>query len=97
MSCSVGEMRDLESIQLALTLAETGHLVFSTLHTNDAAQAIDRIIDVFPAYRQEQITGPAVGVSGSGGRPKAPAEDRWRHGRCVRDPCREPSGPQPHP
>jgi twitching motility protein PilT len=51
----VGEMRDLESIQLALTLAETGHLVFSTLHTNDAAQAIDRIIDVFPAYRQEQI------------------------------------------
>ena len=51
----VGEMRDLESIQLALTLAETGHLVFSTLHTNDAAQAIDRIIDVFPAFRQEQI------------------------------------------
>ena len=51
----VGEMRDLESIQLALTLAETGHLVFSTLHTNDASQAIDRIIDVFPAWRQEQI------------------------------------------
>ena len=51
----VGEIRDLESIQLALTLAETGHLVFSTLHTNDAAQAIDRIIDVFPAFRQEQI------------------------------------------
>ena len=51
----VGEMRDLESIGLALTLAETGHLVFSTLHTNDASQAIDRIIDVFPAYRQEQI------------------------------------------
>jgi twitching motility protein PilT len=51
----VGEMRDLESIGLALTLAETGHLVFSTLHTNDAAQAVDRIIDVFPAYRQEQI------------------------------------------
>ena len=48
-------MRDLESIQLALTLAETGHLVFSTLHTNDAAQAIDRIIDVFPALRQDQI------------------------------------------
>ena len=51
----VGEMRDLESIQLALTLAETGHLVFSTLHTNDSAQAIDRIIDVFPAWRQDQI------------------------------------------
>ena len=51
----VGEMRDLESIGLALTLAETGHLVFSTLHTNDASQAIDRIVDVFPAHRQEQI------------------------------------------
>jgi twitching motility protein PilT len=51
----VGEMRDLESIQLALTLAETGHLVFSTLHTNDSSQAIDRIIDVFPAWKQEQI------------------------------------------
>ncbi len=51
----VGEMRDLESIQLALTLAETGHLVFSTLHTNDTAQAIDRIIDVFPDWKQEQI------------------------------------------
>jgi twitching motility protein PilT len=50
----VGEMRDLESIQLALTLAETGHLVFSTLHTNDSSQAIDRIIDVFPSWRQEQ-------------------------------------------
>ena len=45
----VGEMRDLESIQIALTMAETGHLVFATLHTNDSAQAIDRIIDVFPA------------------------------------------------
>jgi twitching motility protein PilT len=51
----VGEMRDLESIQLALTLAETGHLVFSTLHTNDAPQAIDRVIDVFPDWKQEQI------------------------------------------
>ncbi len=51
----VGEMRDLESIQIALTMAETGHLVFATLHTNDAAQAIDRIIDVFPAERQDQI------------------------------------------
>jgi twitching motility protein PilT len=50
----VGEMRDIESIQIALTVAETGHLVFATLHTNDAPQAIDRIIDVFPAWRQEQ-------------------------------------------
>lgn len=51
----VGEMRDLETIAAALTLAETGHLVFSTLHTTDAAQTIDRIIDVFPAYQQQQI------------------------------------------
>ena len=51
----VGEMRDLESIAIALTIAETGHLVFATLHTNDTAQALDRIVDVFPGDRQEQI------------------------------------------
>jgi twitching motility protein PilT len=51
----VGEMRDKESIELTLTLAETGHLVFATLHTNDAAQTIDRVIDVFPPAQQEQV------------------------------------------
>jgi twitching motility protein PilT len=51
----VGEMRDLETIAAAVTMAETGHLVFSTLHTQDAAQTIDRIIDVFPPYQQQQI------------------------------------------
>ena len=51
----IGEMRDLESIQLALTIAETGHLVFSSLHTNSASQTIDRIVDVFPANAQDQI------------------------------------------
>ena len=51
----VGEMRDPESIQTALTISETGHLVLATLHTNDCAQAIDRIIDVFPTERQSQI------------------------------------------
>lgn len=51
----IGEMRDTESIAAALTIAETGHLVFATLHTNDTAQAIDRIIDVFPADRRPQI------------------------------------------
>ena len=51
----VGEMRDPETIQTALTIAETGHLVFATLHTNDAAQALDRIIDVFPGEQQPQI------------------------------------------
>ena len=51
----VGEMRDLETIQLALTAAETGHLVFGTLHTNSAVQTINRIVDVFPGEKQEQI------------------------------------------
>jgi twitching motility protein PilT len=51
----VGEMRDNETIQATLTLAETGHLVFATLHTNDAAQTVDRIVDVFPAEQQSQI------------------------------------------
>ena len=51
----VGEMRDLETISLALTAAETGHLVFSTLHSNRAANTIDRIVDVFPEHRQAQV------------------------------------------
>ena len=51
----VGEMRDLETIQLALTAAETGHLVFGTLHTSSAAKTVDRIIDVFPSTQQAQI------------------------------------------
>src|SRR6266404_2426041 len=51
----VGEMRDLETIQLALTAAETGHLVFGTLHTSSAAQTIDRIVDVFPTAQQQQV------------------------------------------
>lgn len=51
----VGEMRDLETIRTALTAAETGHLVLTTLHTNDAAQTVHRIVDVFPADQQPQI------------------------------------------
>jgi twitching motility protein PilT len=51
----VGEMRDLETISNAITAAETGHLIFGTLHTNDAVQAVDRIIDVFPPHQQPQI------------------------------------------
>jgi len=51
----VGEMRDLETISVALTAAETGHLVFATLHTQDAAQSIDRMIDVFPPHQQQQV------------------------------------------
>jgi len=51
----IGEMRDLETIQTALTIAETGHLVFSTLHTTSSVDSINRIIDVFPAHQQNQI------------------------------------------
>jgi twitching motility protein PilT len=51
----VGEMRDLETIGAALTIAETGHLVFATLHTQDAPQSIDRVIDVFPPEQQQQV------------------------------------------
>ena len=51
----VGEMRDLETISTALTAAETGHLVFATLHTQDAPQSIDRVIDVFPPEQQQQV------------------------------------------
>ncbi len=51
----IGEMRDMETIGAALTAAETGHLVFATLHTQDAPQTIDRIVDVFPPYQQQQI------------------------------------------
>jgi twitching motility protein PilT len=51
----IGEMRDLETISAALTVAETGHLVFGTLHTNDAAQTADRIINVFPSHQQQQV------------------------------------------
>ena len=51
----IGEMRDLETFQAAITIAETGHLVFATLHTNSAAQSIDRMVDVFPAHQQPQV------------------------------------------
>jgi twitching motility protein PilT len=58
----VGEMRDLETISVALTAAETGHLVFATLHTQDAAQTIDRVIDVFPPTQQQQVRVQLAGA-----------------------------------
>jgi len=58
----VGEMRDLETVSSALTAAETGHLVFSTLHTQDAAQTLDRIIDIFPPYQQQQVRFQLAGT-----------------------------------
>lgn len=58
----IGEMRDLETIQAALTIAETGHLALATLHTNSAAESINRIIDVFPAHQQQQIRAQLASV-----------------------------------
>ncbi len=58
----VGEMRDLETISSTLTAAETGHLVFSTLHTQDAPQTIDRIIDIFPTHQQRQVRAQLAGT-----------------------------------
>lgn len=58
----IGEMRDLETISAAITIAETGHLVFATLHTNSAAQSIDRMIDVFPPHQQPQVRSQLANV-----------------------------------
>lgn len=58
----IGEMRDLETISAAITIAETGHLVFGTLHTNSAAQSIDRMIDVFPPHQQAQVRSQLANI-----------------------------------
>lgn len=58
----IGEMRDLETIAAAITIAETGHLVFATLHTNGAAQSIDRMIDVFPPHQQPQVRAQLANI-----------------------------------
>lgn len=58
----IGEMRDLETISAAITIAETGHLVFATLHTNSAAQSIDRMVDVFPPHQQPQIRSQLANI-----------------------------------
>ena len=88
----VGEMRDLETIEAALTISETGHLVFATLHTNSAVSTINRIIDVFPPHQQEQIRAKLSfvlqGVVSQQLLPRtAPAGPRaWRSRSCSRTP-----------
>jgi twitching motility protein PilT len=78
----VGEMRDLETIATALTAAETGHLVFATLHTQDAAQTIDRVIDVFPPEQQNQVRVQlSVTLQGIMSQTLLPTADGA--GRCV--------------
>lgn len=82
----VGEMRDLETIRLALTAAETGHLVFGTLHTSSASQTVDRIVDVFPPHQQQQIriqlSSSLVAVFSQTLVPKMSAGGKGR-GRCL--------------
>jgi twitching motility protein PilT len=78
----VGEMRDMETIGTALTAAETGHLVFATLHTQDAPQTVDRIIDVFPPAQQGQVRAQlAIGLQGIVTQTLVPTADGA--GRCV--------------
>ncbi len=78
----VGEMRDYETISLAVTAAETGHLVFATLHTPSAAQSVDRIVDVFPSHQQDQIrTQLADALQGIVAQQLIPTADGM--GRCV--------------
>ncbi len=78
----IGEMRDLETVSAALTAAETGHLVFATLHTQDATQTVDRIIDVFPPYQQQQIRIQLAGtLQGIISQQLLPTSDG--HGRVV--------------
>ena len=89
----VGEMRDMETIGTALTAAETGHLVFATLHTQDAPQTVDRIIDVFPPAQQGQVRAQlAIGLQGIVTQTLVPTADK-RAGRspprswCRRRAC----------
>jgi twitching motility protein PilT len=78
----VGEMRDLETISTALTAAETGHLVFATLHTQDTAQTVDRIVDVFPPEQQQQVRVQlSVSLQGIVTQQLLPTADG--KGRCV--------------
>ena len=78
----VGEMRDMETIGTALTAAETGHLVFATLHTQDAPQTVDRIIDVFPPEQQGQVRAQlSIGLQGIVTQTLVPTADG--NGRCV--------------
>ena len=94
----LGEMRDLETISTALTAAETGHLVFATLHTQDAASTVDRVIDVFPAGQQGQIRTQLAGHA-RGRRRADAASDRRRPGPRRRDrgPRAGRRRPEPHP
>ena len=93
----IGEMRDLETIESALRIAETGHLTFGTLHTNSAAQTINRIIDMFPAHQQSQIRTQLSlvleGIVCQALLPQPTAGPRRR----ARDPGADAGDPEPDP
>ena len=93
----VGEMRDLETIRLALTAAETGHLVFGTLHTSSAAKTIDRVVDVFPAAEKDMVRAMLSESLAGGDLADAAQEKRRRPGRGARDHDRHAGNPKPHP
>ena len=94
----VGEMRDLETIEAALTISETGHLVFATLHTNTAVSTINRIIDVFPPHQQDQIRAKLSFVlQGVMTQQLLPEGERQRSRDGARDPRPERRDPKPDP
>ena len=90
-------MRDPESIAITLTLAETGHLVISSLHTNDAPQALDRIVDVFTAERQGQIRLQLANTLSAVVAQRLVPRVGRRDSRRVRGAARNVGGAQPHP
>ena len=91
----VGEMRDLETVAIAIETAETGHLVFGTLHTTTAASTVDRVIDQFPVGSSGADPDDAVGVAARGHRADAVQEDRRRPRRCARGADRDFRRQQP--
>ena len=94
----VGEMRDLETISTALTAAETGHLVFATLHTQSTAQTVDRIIDVFPPHQQQQVRMQlSVALQGIVTQQLLPTADGSGRGRRVRGADPDARDAQPDP
>jgi twitching motility protein PilT len=94
----VGEMRDLETIEAAVRAAETGHLVFGTLHTTGAAKTIDRLVDAFPVTQQNQIRVQLSTALIAVSQPGASGTDRQAgHGRRLRVPGGHPRHRQPDP
>ena len=94
----VGEMRDLETISTALTAAETGHLVFATLHTQSTAQTVDRIIDVFPPEQQGQVrTQLSIALQGIVTQQLLPTADGMGRDGRLRGADSDPGDPQPDP